>query len=189
EIDGKAGSKEWKNGALCTEFAEYKRAGKYMENFPAGQQTRVRFYHDVGNLYCMVDFQKDSGGDEVQIFIAKDSESKPETLTANLQKKSASFTAGEEGVEAKVEGTKMEIRVPLAFLGLKAKEAKDDGDGKKKKKKKKRRFGAKKDEGAKGTVVCVNLTRKSGGTMTFWRGNSACVDNPVTFASFVLSEE
>ncbi|MHC4606040.1 MAG: hypothetical protein ACYTAF_03800 [Planctomycetota bacterium] len=187
EIDGKTERSEWKDGLLCTSFHEYKRARRYMENFPAAQQTRVRFYHDGGNLYCMVDFQKDTGSDVVQIFIAKDSDSRPETLTAELQSKKVTFSAGRGGLESRAEGTRMEIKVPLSFLGFRVKKDRSGGD-KKMKNKRKRRFGRKK-EAAKGAVIRVNLTRKTAAAMTYWRGNPASEDSPVAFESFILAGE
>jgi hypothetical protein len=190
KVDGKVKSSEWRKGLVCTSFYEYKKAGgggrrrrAYMENFPAAQQTRFRFYHDDTNLYCTIDYQKKSGDgkeDIAKIYVAKDPDSTPQTITVNLQKKEAKSSVNSEGIEIKVDskGTKVELKLPFKSLGIDFDEEKKDEEDKDKKKKEE-----------KPKVFCVNLTREYNGVTTYWRGNSSSVDNPVVYANFVMAKK
>ena len=178
KVDGKVKSSEWRKAYLCTAFYEYKKARRYMENYPASQQTRVRFCHDGDNLYCMVDFQKKKKGsteDVVKLYISKDQDSKPQIVSVDMQKGKVTCPAGSEGIEAKPDpvGTKIEFKLPLALFGIK--EPEDNKDKKEK------------DKSPK--TCCVNLSRECGGVTTYWRGNSASVEDPVVFATFVLERK
>lgn len=196
KVDGNVKSSEWRKGLVCTSFYEYKRAGgggggrrrrqAYMENFPAAQQTRFRFFHDDSNLYCSIDFQKKSGEgkeDIAKIYVAKDPDSTPQTIRVNLQKKEAKSSVNSEGIEMKVDskGTKVELKLPFKSLGIDFSEEKKDEEDKDKDKDKK------KEEKPK--VFCVNLTREYNGVTTYWRGNSSSVDNPVVYANFVMAKK
>lgn len=171
KVDGKVKSTEWKKGLLCASFYEYKRSGRYMQNFPATQQTRFRFFHEKGDLYCCVDFQKKSkedSEDKARIFISKDQDSEPKEVVIDIQKKEVTFDGNSEGIETEVDskGTKMEIKIPVPFLAL-------EGD----------------DKDKKAKVICVNLVRECGGATSYWRGNSASFKNPVVFANFVMGDK
>ncbi len=187
KVDGKVSSSEWRKGLVCTSFYEYKKTGGrrgYNENFPASQQTRFRFYHDDSNLYCTIDFQKKSGGgkeDIAKIYVAKDPDGTPQTVTVNLQKKEAKSSVNSEGIEMKVDSkeTKVELKLPFKSLGIDFSEKGKDGDDKDKDKKK--------EEAPK--VFCVNLTREYNGVTTYWKGNSSSVDNPVVYANFVMAKK
>lgn len=185
KVDGKVSSTEWKKGLACTSFTEYKKGtGRqaYMENYPASQQTGLRFYHDDKNLYCMIDFQKESDKgkeDIVKILVAKDPDSTPQTVTVNLQKKEAKSSVNSEGIEMEVDskGTKVELMLPFKCLGIDFGEEKKEGDDKDKNKEKAPK------------VFCVNLTREHNGVTTYWKGNSASVNDPVVYANFVMADK
>jgi hypothetical protein len=189
KVDGKVKSSEWKKALLCSSFYEYKQKGKYKENFPASQQTRFRFYHDKTNLYCLIDFQKKSkkGSEDIaKIYLAKNPDTKPQTVTVNLQKKEITSSGKSEGMEIKVDskGTKAEIKLPLAALGLldekKEQDTEKSGEGDKKEKNK---------EDEKPIIFCVNLTREHNGATTYWKGNEYSVENPVVYANFRLAKK
>ncbi len=180
KIDGKMKSSEWKKGLLFTSFHEYKKSGKYMQNFTAAQQTRVRLFYDKENLYCFVDLQKKlkkgkECSDSVKIYFAKDQSKTPETITVDFKDKKVTCSSGSEGIESKIEkgGTKMEIKIPLECL---AKKVEDDKDKKKKKD----------DKSPK--TFWINITREAGSTTTYWRGNPSSVKNPVAFARIIFKE-
>ncbi|MCX7703512.1 MAG: hypothetical protein N2234_05370 [Planctomycetota bacterium] len=179
-VDGKVGGAEWQKALLCTSFYEYKKVKRYMENFPAAQQSRFRFYCDEENLYCLADFEKKSqeGKEDVaKIYIAKEQDSTPETVTINLQKGEVTCSASSEGIEAKKDedGTKMEIKLPLALFGFKKEEEKKEEEKKEKEEKKR--------------ILFVNLSREHNGVVTYWRGNASSFKNPVTYATFILGKE
>jgi len=173
KVDGKVGSSEWRKALLCSNFYEYKKSGRYMQNFPASQQTRFRFYHEKGDLYICADFQSKCK-DVAKIYISKDQDSEPKEVVVDIGEKKATFDGKEEGIELKVDsrGTKMEIKLPVPFL---AEEKNDDKNKDKDKDKDKKK------------TLCVNVVRECGGVTTYWRGNSSSYKDPVVFANFVMS--
>ena len=196
KIDGKVKSSEWKKALLCTSFYEYKQSGRYMENFPASQQSRFRLYHDNTNLYCLIDFQKKSkkGSEDIaKIYIAKDPDSKPQVVTVNLQEKEISSPGNSEGMEIKVDskGTKAEVKLPLAALGIiqeEKKESEKNGDDAGKDEKEDDKEKEKKEDDPE-KIICVNFTREYNGTVTYWKGNEYSIENPVVYANFKLAKK
>jgi hypothetical protein len=158
-IDGKASRKEWGKSLLCSCFHEYKKRDRYYENTCTSIGTRFRFVHDKKNLYCLIDFQKDSGNDSAGIFISKDYNSKPMEIAANLQSGKASINGKfDDRIKVIKDGNRMELAIPLDLLGI---------DGQK--------------------SFYANLTRNQGKTWTFWRGNPLSMEDPVVYANFVLN--
>ncbi len=158
KVDGEATKAEWENSLLCTSLYEYKKAGGYLANCNSEVQTRFRFIHDNQSLFCLVDFQAKGKSDIARIYVAKDHESKPVVVLANLQEGTASLE-GRDGpeIDAKVSGTKMEIRLPFDVLDIKGRRS-----------------------------FYANACREQDATTTYWRGNSASVEDPVVYANFLL---
>lgn len=167
-VDGQINKSEWENGLLCASFYEYKWEPvasslwlkKQAVNKISPVQTRCRFSHDNSNLYCMVDFQNQKRDDVANIYIAKDTETEPQVVSVNLQQQNVAIENNpQEGIQSKFNGTRAEIAIPFARLGL---------------------------EGAKSFYV--NITRKQDNTQTYWRGNEISVKDSIVYANFIIKD-
>ena len=157
-VDGEATSAEWGKSLLCTSLYEYKQANGYLSNCNSDVQTRFRFAHDKKNLFCLVDFQAAGTSDIAKIYLAKDNENEPKVLVANLQEGKVALEGQDDAaIKAKVNGTKMEIQIPLETLGLKDQPS-----------------------------FLANIYRQQDEKKTYWRGNEVSIDDPVVYAKFIL---
>ncbi|MGA1840748.1 MAG: hypothetical protein ACMUIU_09005 [bacterium] len=158
KIDGKVNSEEWKQALLCTSLYEYKKTGKYFENFSSMIRTRFRFAHDDEFLYCLIDFQDKSKKDIANIYISNDYETKPATISVQLQSRDVKIN-GEvsNDVITIFNGTKAEVAIPFKLLDVKGRES-----------------------------FYTNLVRIQDATWTYWRGNKSSFMDPVVFANFIL---
>lgn len=159
-IDGNVSASEWKNALLCTSMYLYKP--KYMiqfkENVKSNVQTRFRFTHDEGKLFCLVDFLSPSDKDVAKLYFAKDHNSVPTVVTADLQQQKAMVSGMENKIiKTSVQGNKMELELPLDMVDLK--ELK---------------------------TFYMNMTRDYDNKTTYWRGNSKLLLEPVVYEKFEL---
>ena len=158
--DGDVSAAEWKDALLCTSMYLYKP--KYMiqfkENVKSDVQTRFRFTHEDNKLYCLVDFLTPSNNDIAKLYFAKDHNSQPIIITADLQQQKA-IVSGKENKEIKVgvKENKMELELPLDMVALQNQKA-----------------------------FYMNMTRDYDNKTTYWRGNSKSILEPVVYEKFEL---
>jgi hypothetical protein len=160
-IDGNISSAEWKNSFLCTSLYQYKSSGlisRYKENTPSEVQTRFRFSRYKDTLYCLIDFMEQTGNDVARIYVARDHDSEPMIIVADLQKGKA-FVDGEENIRinSTVNGNRMEIELPSKVLNIRNQKS-----------------------------LYINLTRDYKNITTYWLGNSYSVMDPIVYANFVF---
>ena len=158
KIDGNVLSAEWKNSLLCTSLYRYKRFGRTRDASPPKVQTRFRFSRYKDTLYCLIDFMKQTRKDVARIYIARDIDSEPMVIVANLQKGKV-FVDGKESlrINSAVNGHRMELELPLEVLNIRNQQS-----------------------------IYVNITRKFDKTTTYWLGNRHSVMDPFVYANFVL---
>jgi hypothetical protein len=158
KIDGQVNSSEWKQALLCTSFYEYKKTGKYFENFSSMIQTRFRFTCDDEYLYCLIDFQDKSKKDIANIYISNDYETEPTTISVLLQGRDIKINGKvSNDVITMFKGTKTEVAIPFKMLNLKERKS-----------------------------FYTNMVRIQDNTWTYWRGNKSSFMDPVVFANFIL---
>lgn len=167
KIDGQAQAAEWGSAAVCTDFYTYGAAGRggYAENRKAEAQVRVRLLADAESLYCLVNFQGGGGaqGDEVTLYVARSSSDAPVAVTFDrLTGKVACAGAPVESA-ASPDKTAIECRIPRDAIGVKS-----------------------------GNAFCANFTRTLAAgqskTVTYWRGNSYSVRDPIVYGQFRIAE-
>ena len=158
KVDGQVNSSEWKQALLCTSLYEYKKAGKYFENFGSMIQTRFRFSYDDEYLYCLIDFQDKSKKDIANIYISNDYETQPTTISVLLQDKDIKINEKlSNDVISVFNGTKAEVAIPFKILDIKGRES-----------------------------FYTNMIRIQDKTWTYWRGNKSSFMDPIIFANFIL---
>ena len=96
--------------------------------------------------------------DVARIYVARDHESEPMVIVANLQKRKA-FVDGRENIRitSAVNGNRMEIALPFKLLNI--------GNQK---------------------SFYINLTRDYKNITTYWLGNIYSVMDPIVYANFIL---
>jgi hypothetical protein len=168
KVDGNADQAEWASSALCTGLCEYKKKGGYQENVPAADEGRLRLACDKDNLYCLFQLAGAAGAtaDEATLYVAPTTDDKPVAVIFDRLSGKVTCDKGAEGVECKVSADKsaMECRIPRALVGLK--------DAK---------------------TFCANFTRTVTGadkkkTVSYWRGNSFSLLDPIVYDQFKLAE-
>lgn len=161
KVDGVAQKEEWAEALLCSSFSEYHKKGNYQENVPSEFQTRVRFSHDKDSLYALLTCPDAGEQDRIKIFLAADQSTAPRVITVDLKTAQVADAEAMPGIVCKrsEEAGGIELSLPLASAGL---------------------------SGAK--AFFANLARERDGRTLAWRGNSASVGDPVSFASFRLNE-
>ncbi len=168
KIDGQAQPAEWGNAALCTDFYTYSSGrGGFAENRKADAQVRVRMLSDESNLYCLVNFQggANAQADEALMYVAPTSSDAPVAITFDRLSGKVSCARPGVAIEAAASPDKsaIECRIPRGLLG---------------------------GQGAK--AFCANFTRTlttgQAKTVTYWRGNSYSVRDPIIFGQFRLAE-
>lgn len=160
KIDGNVSAAEWKDALLCTSLYLYKPVTmiQLKENVKSDVQTRFRFIHKDDKLFCLVDFIAPSKKDVAKIFLAKDRNSAPVVITADLQEQRAVASGRDsKAINACVKGSKMELEIPLDAVNLK--------DLK---------------------TLYVNMTRDYENKTTYWRGNSKSILEPMVYEKFAL---
>ena len=160
KIDGDVSATEWKNALLCSSMYLYKPKFSVLvkENVKSDVQTRFRFIHKNDKLLCLVDFMTPTKKDVAKIFLAKDTESLPVVIEADLQKQEAVVSGkGSKTIKAGVRGSKMELEIPLDMVDLKNAQS-----------------------------FYVNMTRDYNNKTTYWRGNSKSVLEPMVYEKFAL---
>lgn len=171
KVDGTADQAEWASSALCTGLCEYKQLNekeKYLGNVPAADEGRLRLACDKDNLYCLFQLAGAAGAtvDECTLYVAATTDDKPAAVTVDRLSGKVACDKGAGGLECKVSADKsaVEVRIPRALLGIK--------DAK---------------------TFCANFTRTVTGadgkkTVTYWRGNSYSVLDPIVYGQFKLPE-
>lgn len=171
EIDGNASAAEWENSLLCTSF--YINETKPMslilfdksredylldERTKSAIQTRFRFAYGEDRLFCLVDFLSQSQKDIAKIFLAKDRNSAPVIITADLQGQKAIVSGrNERAIRGLARGTKMELEIPLDILDLN-----------------------------NSKTLYLNMARDYSHETSFWRGNSKSYVEPMVYEKFKL---
>jgi len=167
-IDGQPQDAEWLNAAICTDFYTYgSGGGRYTENRKSEAQARVRMLSDESNLYCLLNFQggADAQADEAVMYIAPTSTDTPVAVTFN--RLTGKVSVAKEGVAieavASPDKSAIECRIPLDLLGA---------------------------NGAKAFRANFTRTLTSGQskTVTYWRGNSFSVLDPIVYGQFRIAE-
>ncbi len=159
-VDGSAKRSEWGKALICKKMYEYEKCGRYFENnYDTNVNTSFYFYHDQNNILCLVNFRKDTGSDKACIYISPDSDSTPLEIKADLQNKSVTVNGRSD---SKIKVTRfrnmLEISMPMSILGIKGKKS-----------------------------FLANMTRNSGRTRTYWKGNRLSYKNPIVYANFILN--
>ncbi len=171
EIDGNVSAAEWKNSLLCTSFYANKPVpmslillNRNKEDYILDQkaksaiQTRFRFAYKEDRLFCLVDFLTKSQRDIAKIYLAKDRDSSPVIITADLQGKEAVVSGrNEKAIRALARGSKMELEIPLDVLDLK-----------------------------NIRTLYLNMARDYSNETTFWRGNSKSYIEPMVYEKLQL---
>ena len=161
-VDGNVSASEWRNSLLCTSLYEYKKGSgffrRYMENIPSKMQTRFRFSRYKNTLYCLIDFMNQSRSDVARIYVARDHESEPTVIVADLHQKKA-FVEGKRPMKLNtaVKENKMEIELPFDALQIVNQQS-----------------------------FYVNVTRDYNDITTYWLGNSQSVTDPIVYAMFIF---
>jgi len=159
-VDGEASRTEWGDAVLCADFHEYVKAGRYFENRPAADQGRFRITTDGESLCCLLGFQggDDADADIATLYVADSPDATPRAIRID---RIAGSADGAPGVEVKpcANDRMLEVRIPLESLGLQP-----------------------------GQSFLANWTRtvREGGreTVSYWRGNTYSVENPMVYVRF-----
>jgi hypothetical protein len=170
KVDGSPTPAEWGKSLSCTNFCEYRKEGKYFVRVPGRDQTVCRLSADKDNLYACFSFQGGAGAksDMARLYVTPTLDSEPVKVTVDRVTGEATCDKGLTGVECKVSADKsvVELKVPRALLGV---------------------------AGVKGFYANMARQVKTGGDgqqtlITYWRGNSQSVNNPVEYAYFKVAE-
>ncbi len=167
-IDGQATREKWGNAFLCANFYSYRKIGRYMENVPSDDQSRVRVAHDDNYLYFMASFHggDDAAKDVINVYVAPTVDDAPVVLS--MDRKTGRITgpdgiAGEASGVSSAQGYFMEAKIPRKALGIKG------GDG-----------------------FYMNFIRETvrGGArdLTFWRGNDRVLNQPIAYGYFTFAK-
>jgi hypothetical protein len=168
KVDGAGDEAEWGKTPVCTDFYTYGKKGQYQENLPCQDQARFRVNADADNLYCLLQFAGGAGatGDEAKLYVSPGADTKPVAVIFDRLAAKASCDKGADGIEVKASADKttLEVKVPRELLGIK---------------------------GAKSFYL--NFTRRVTGadgkqTVSYWRGNSASLQEPIVYGQFRLAE-
>ncbi|HOX05434.1 MAG TPA: hypothetical protein PK280_03450 [Planctomycetota bacterium] len=168
KVDGAADAAEWDKTPVCTDFYTYGKKSQYQENLPCQDQARCRLAADADNLYCLLQFGGGAGasGDQATIYVSPNTETKPVAVTIDRLTAKATCDKGTDGIEVKPSADKstVECKIPLALLGIKGSKS-----------------------------FHANFTRTLAAadgkkTESYWRGNSASLQEPIVYGQFKLAE-
>jgi hypothetical protein len=181
KIDGQVRPQDWSATPVFTDFSSYTRKnGEFFYCRPA-DQTRVRLAADSGNLYmlvsCMGAYDRSVKGNEFQIFIAPEIESKAVVLT--LDESTGQITSNPpvlglqcvkcpDDPEANGSAALYAIQIPRQSLGLT-----------------KEYF----HMNFRRTVADRLPGAKPMPEYSCWRGNEASVGDPAVFGRMVIHEK
>jgi len=164
DIDGNASASEWKEALLCSSMHlhVWNPIEEAKMNMKSHVQTRLRFVHEEDKLFALLDFLTPSERDVARLYFARDHDSPPVVVTADLQEQEAQVSGKVNSrLKVGVKGSKMEIELPLDLIGLGGSEA-----------------------------FYVNLARDYHdgyqAQTTYWRGNNRSVLEPLIYERFVL---
>ena len=160
EVDGNVSASEWKDALLCTSMYLYKPKSmiQHKENVKSDVQTRFRFTHEEDKLFCLVDFLTPSKSDIAKLYFARDRDSIPTVITADLQQQKAVVSGREdEAIRVAVKENKMELELPLDMVDLKDM-----------------------------NTFYMNMSRDYDNKTTYWRGNSRSILEPMVYEKIEL---
>ena len=166
-VDGAATEEEWGDAHLCTDFHAYGRSQGYLGNLPAGDQARFRAMCDEDNLYLLLGFLGGEGAeaDQASVHVANATHAKPVVVTFDRRTGAASCDSGTRGIEclSNPERSMLECKIPRELVGIK-------------------------ESDSFHINFTRTVTRRGKKEVTYWRGNSYSVMDPIVYGQFTIVE-
>jgi hypothetical protein len=171
-VDGGGSEAEWGNSCLATDFYLYTKQNGFFGNKRVESQARFRIAMDEQSLYCLMQFMggEQATSDVGTVHVATDPEGKP--MQFNFDRISGRLSSDQptEGIAYVVspDRTMIECRIPRALL-------QPAGAG----------------QPAPGYFVNFTRTATVNGQqfVTYWRGNTHSVNDPIVYGYFTLAEQ